>query len=122
MVGDLLEEELHKPGLERPLRLDYLEYDAIAGQWRYVSIETRAPVPPMSAPSFGRDAPERITLCFEPFLRSRSHPAGRGACYAWSKSSRATDPITIPRISFFILADGSGIRWLAHRYDYRRQH
>lgn len=122
MVGDLLEEELHKPGLERPLRLDYLGYDAIAGQWRYVSIETRAPVPPMLAASFGRDAPERITLRFEPFPAQPIAPGWAGRMLRMEQviTRDGTDHET--KDQYFILADGSGIRWLAHQYDYRRQH
>lgn len=59
-------ETLNTSETSRPLRIDYLGYDTTAGQWRYVSIEARILVAPMSASSFARDTPERITVRFEP--------------------------------------------------------
>jgi hypothetical protein len=78
MVGSFLEETLHSAGETKPLRIDYLGYDAIAGKWRYISIEARVPVAPMPAASFTRDAPEHITLRFDPFAAPAIAPGWAG--------------------------------------------
>ena len=121
MVGSFLEETLHSAGETRPLRIDYLGYDAIAGQWRYVSIEARIPVAPMPAASFTRDPPERITLRFDPFVAPDIAPGWAGRTLRMEAVITRDGPDHEIKDQDFILADGSGVRWLAHRYDYRRE-
>ena len=121
MVGGLLEETLHASDSSRPLRIDYLAYDAIAGQWRYVSIEARIPVAPMSASSFGRDAPDRIALRFEPFAAPAIAPGWAGRMLRMEEVITRDGPDHEMKDQYFLLADGTATRWLAHRYDYQRQ-
>jgi hypothetical protein len=122
MVGSFLEETLHSVGETKPLRIDYLGYDAIAGQWKYVSIEARIPVSPMPAASFTRDPPERITLRFDPFAAPDIAPGWAGRTLRMEEVISRDGPDREIKDQYFILADGSGARWLAHRYDYRRRH
>ncbi|WP_345816932.1 hypothetical protein AAGS40_28620 (plasmid) [Paraburkholderia sp. PREW-6R] len=122
MVGSLMEETLHAADSSRPLRIDYLGYDAIAGQWRYVSIEARIPVAPMSASSFERDGPDRITLRFEPFAAPPIAAGWAGRMLRMEEVVARDGRDHETKDQYFILADGTGTRWLAHRYDYQRQH
>jgi len=122
MVGGLLEETLHAADSSHPLRIDYLGYDATAGQWRYVSIEARVPVAPMSASSFERDAPERITLRFEPFAAPPIAPGWAGRMLRMEEVIARDGRDHETKDQYFILADGTATRWLAHRYDYQRRH
>ncbi|MGO4700788.1 hypothetical protein [Dyella sp. 2RAB6] len=121
MVGSLLEETLHAEDSRQPLRIDYLSYDAVAGQWRYVSIEARVPVAPMSASSFTRDPADRITLRFEPFAAPPIAPGWSGRLLRMEQVITRDGPDHETKDQFFILADGTATRWLAHRYDYRRR-
>ena len=121
MVGSHLEEILHRAGDDTPLRIDYLGYDATAGQWDYVSIEARIPVAVMKATSAGRDDPERVTLRFEPFAAPPITPAWDGRFLRMKQVIAEDGPDHEIKDQYFTLADGSGIRWLAHRYDYRRR-
>lgn len=122
MVGGLLEETLHAADSSKPLRIDYLGYDATAGQWRYVSIEARIPVAPMSASSFERDGSDRITLRFEPFAAPPIAPGWAGRMLRMEEVIARDGRDHETKDQYFILADGTGTRWLAHRYDYQRQH
>ncbi len=94
---------MHAQGSIRPLRIDYLSYDPIAGQWRYVSIEARIPVAPMSAASFERDSPDHISLRFDPFAAPPIAPGWSGGCSVWRKSSLKMVPTTRQRINTLFL-------------------
>lgn len=122
MVGSLLEETLHASDSSQPLRIDYLGYDAVAGQWRYVSIEARIPVSPMSASSFERDPPDRINLRFDPFAAPPIAPGWSGRVLRMEEVITRDGPDHETKDQYFILADGTATRWLAHRYSYRRNH
>ncbi|MCX4155416.1 MULTISPECIES: hypothetical protein [Paraburkholderia] len=122
MVGSFLEETLHTSETSRPLRIDYLGYDTTAGQWRYVSIEARILVAPMSASSFARDTPERITVRFEPFAAPPVAPGWAGRMLRMEEVITRDGPDHETKDQYFILADGTARPWLAHRYDYRRLH
>ncbi|WP_413197537.1 hypothetical protein [Pararobbsia alpina] len=122
MVGNLLEETMRSAGNGEPVRIDYLGYDAIAGQWTYVSIDTRISVPPMSATSFERDAPDHITVRFEPFAAPPLSPGWSGRLLRMEQVIARDGPDRETKDQYFILADGSSARWLAHRYEYQREH
>jgi hypothetical protein len=122
VVGALLEETLHAADSSRPLRIDFLGYDATAGQWCYVSIEARVPVAPMSASSFERDAPDRITVRFEPFAAPPIAPGWAGRMMRMEEVISRDGRDHETKDQYFILADGTATRWLAHRYDYQRRH
>ena len=121
MVGSHLEEILHEAGNDTPLRIDYFGYDATAGQWDYVSIEARIPVAVMKATSSGRDDPERVTLRFEPFAAPPITPAWDGRFLRMEQVIAEDGLNHETKDQYLTLADGSGTRWLAHRYDYRRR-
>lgn len=120
MVGSQLEETIHLAGDATPLRIDYLGYDVTAGQWNYVSVEGRINVALMKATSAGRDRPEHITLRFEPFAAPPISPRWNGRLLRMEQVITQDGPDHETKEQFFTLADGSGRRWLAHRYEYRR--
>ena len=120
MVGSQLEETLHDANATTSLRIDYLGYDETAGQWNYVSVEGRIPVALMKATSEGRDAPARITLQFDPFASPPISPAWNGRLLRMEEVITHDSADHETKDQYFTLADGTGKRWLAHRYEYRR--
>lgn len=124
MVGNYLQETLIAGGdaAAKPLRIDYLGFDQVAGRWDYLSLDTRAPVPLMPAWSFDRGDPGHIVLRFEPFALPGSGPTNIGPMLRMQQVITRDGLDHDTKDQFFILADGSGTEWLAHRYDYRRQH
>ncbi len=131
MVGAFLEEQLvpaNDPA-SGPKRIDYLGYDQVAGRWSYVSLETRVGVPLMPAWSQERGDPGHIVVDFAPFAMpgstaavlpgSTAPPTGRMLRMQQAITRDGPDHET--KDQWFMLADGSGRKWLAHRYDYRRQ-
>ena len=121
MIGPMLQETLHPAGDlsdASTLRTDYLTFDRVEGRWEYVSMDTRAPVGIMSAASFGRAEADQIRLVFQPFA-----VAGPGAD-ATGQMLRMDQVITYQgqardmKEQHFIMADGNGTAWLAHRYAY----
>jgi hypothetical protein len=87
-----------------------------------VSIEARIPVAPMMASSFERDPAERISLRFDPFAAPPIAPGWAGRMLRMEEVIVRDGPDHETKDQYFILADGTGTRWLAHRYDYRRPH
>ena len=95
--------------------MDYLSFNRIEGRWKYVSMDTRAPVGIMSAASFGRGQKGHIDITFEPF----SLP-GSGQLLQMNQIISAPDANHDRKDQRFVLADGSGKMWLGQRYDYTR--
>ena len=62
-----------------------------------------------------------VTLWFEPFAAPPITPAWDGRFLRMEQVIAKDGPDHEIKEQSFILADGSGIRWLAHRYDYRRR-
>lgn len=124
IVGSYLQETLTaaEGGTAGPLRIDYLGFDQVAGRWDYLSLDTRASVPLMPAWSFDRGDPRRIVVQFAPFALPPSSASSVGPMLRMRQviSHDGADHDT--KDQFFILANGSGIEWLAHRYEYIRQH
>jgi hypothetical protein len=123
MVGDYLEETLlaaDNPAAG-PKRIDYLGFDRVAGRWDYVSLDVRAPVPLMPAWSFDRGDPSQIVVRFALFALAGSSPLAAGPMLRMQESIIQDGSDHETKDQFFILADGSGTEWLAHRYDYIRQ-
>jgi hypothetical protein len=76
----------------------------------------------MSASSFARDTPERITVRFEPFAAPPVAPGWAGRMLRMEEVITRDGPDHETKDQYFILADGTARPWLAHRYDYRRLH
>jgi hypothetical protein len=102
-------------------RIDYLSFQRVEGRWKYVSIEMRAPVGIMPAYSFDRGDAAGVVLVHEPFAIT-----GRGSDVAGQMLRMKTvvtrdGPDHDVKNQHFILSDGAGTVWLAHRYAYTRR-
>jgi hypothetical protein len=80
-----------------------------------MSLDNRALVPLMPAWSFEPDKPERIVVRFQPFAMPD------GQMLRMEEVIARTDADHETKDQYFILANGSGTRWLAHRYAYSRE-
>lgn len=123
MVGQFLEERI-TPRRADPAqyfeRVSYLHFNRVEGRWQYVSMDTRFPAGIMPASSIGPGTPDRIDLEFEPI----AFPGWGASVDGWmlrssySVSGIGTDH-EIARQDW-TRADGTGRRWLAVQFDYRR--
>ena len=120
MLGSYLEETIRSPS-GAVLRIDYLTFNRVIGRWDYVSMDTRAPVGIMPATSYGRESDGRILVTFVPLVvvGSGSEPTGQMLRLTETVTDQDADHDT--KDQTFILADGSGTAWLAHRYAYARR-
>jgi len=66
-LGETLEPVSNSPAADIK-RIDYLSFNRIEGRWKYLSMDTRAPVGLMPAASPDRGDASRIHLTFEPFV------------------------------------------------------
>ncbi|MET0935563.1 MAG: hypothetical protein ABWX83_06220 [Luteibacter sp.] len=128
MIGPLLEETLYQgtdPARdlsEKAIsRIDYLSFNRLEGRWNYVSMDVRAPVGIMTANSFDRDPADRIQLTFLPFAFPGTGPAITGQLLRMDEVVETHGDGTTTKDQHFILADGTGQKWLAHRYTYTRR-
>jgi hypothetical protein len=118
MVGRYLQETLHESAERADAkvnRIDYLGFNRVTGNWEYMSMDTRAAVGLMPAASFERDPIDRIRVQFEPFALPN------GQLLRMEELIAQAGPDAETKDQYFIVADGSGVKWLAHRYAYRRQ-
>ena len=90
-------------------------------RWDYVSMEMRAPVGIMSAWSFERGENGTIDLTFAPFAVAGPEADVTGQMLRMTQTITYNEPDREVKDQFFVLADGSGTKWLAHRYDYKRR-
>lgn len=123
MIGAFLEETLRPAvGSNAILRIDYLSFHRIEGRWKYVSMDTRAPVGLMTAESFGRGESGRIELTFQPFaIPAALEGAGSGQLLQMRQLIIRQDADHDRKEQYFIPANGSGKPWLGHRYLYVRR-
>lgn len=124
MIGSLLQETLHPADdlSDKAIsRIDYLSFNRMEGHWNYVSMDTRAPVGIMSANSFDRDPIGRIQVTFAPFAVPGNDPAVIGQLLRMDKLIETHGDGNSTKDQHFILADGTGRKWLAHRYAYTRR-
>jgi hypothetical protein len=124
MPGSMLQEILRDPadmGHGAVARTDMLTYNRMEGRWDYVSFDTRAPVGLMPAWSNDAGADDAITLVFAPFAVPAPGGAAIGQLLRMEQVIRLSDDAHDVKDQYFTLADGSGTRWLAHRYAYRRR-
>jgi hypothetical protein len=124
MIGSVLQEFL------RPVddtagrdikRIDYLRFNRVEGQWDYVSMEMRAPVGIMPAWSFERGENATINLTFAPFAVVSAEADVTGQMLRMTQTIAYGASDREVKDQFFLLADGTGTKWLAHRYAYKRR-
>lgn len=124
MVGLYLNETMRDPkaqpapGVER---IDYLGFNRVTGRWEYLSMDTRVPVGLMPAWSFEHDPVERIRVEFQPFALPGDGSTVTGQLLRMEQVIAQAGPDADTKDQYFIPADGSGVKWLAHRYAYRRR-
>ena len=124
MFGSMLQEILRPPadiGRRAVARTDMLAYNRMEGRWGYVSFDTRAPVGLMPAWSNDVGAVDAIALVFAPFAVPAPGGAAIGQLLRMEQVIRFSDDTHDVKDQYFTLADGSGTRWLAHRYAYQRR-
>lgn len=102
-------------------RLAYEYYSPVEGRWQYVSMETRFPVGIMPAWSFDKGADGKRTFVFESlaFVGLGQDIEGRMIRSNLEISRENTDHEFVRQ--FWIQADGTGRKWLAVEYEYRRR-
>lgn len=102
-------------------RIDYLSFQRVEGRWKYVSIEMRAPVGIMPAYSFDRGDAAGVVLVHEPFAITGSGSDVAGQMLRMNTVITRDGPDRDVKNQHFILSDGTGTVWLAHRYAYTRR-
>lgn len=124
LMGTLLQETIRKPGEasdKAVQRTDLLSYNRLEGRWGYVSFDMRAPVGLMPAWSTGRGDGVSIALSFTPFAVPIAGTTVKGQFLLMEQVIRFEGSDRDVKDQYFTLADGSGTRWLAHRYAYIRR-
>lgn len=124
VIGSMLQEVLRPaadPASNVVARIDYLTFNRVEGRWDYVSMDMRAPVGIMSAWSFDRGGANRIELTFQPFATAGAGPGIGGQMLRMTQVITVLDPNREVKEQFFLPADGSGTKWLAHKYEYKRR-
>ena len=124
MVGSVLQEfvrPLADMAAQDIRRIDYLHFKRVEGVWNYVSMDMRAPVGIMPAWSLDRGADGRIDLIFAPLTVAGGGPEISGQMLRMTQVITYPDPDRDVKDQVFLLADGTGTKWLAHRYDYKRR-
>jgi len=124
MIGAMLQEFLRPvpgdPG--QPVeRVDYLRFNRVEGRWDYVSMDTRVAVGIMPAWSVTRGEDAQIVLQFQPFALPGPGPGVSGQMLRMEQVVTFEAPDQDVKDQYFILADGTATRWLAHRYAYVRR-
>lgn len=122
MIGSFLQETLFAPsGPPKILRLDYLSFHRVEDRWMYVSMDTRGPVGIMPAASYGREQQGRIVVRFDPLVIAGDGPSASGQMLRMEENIIRQDANHDRKDQYFIMADGTGRRWLAHQYTYARR-
>ncbi len=102
-------------------RIDYLSFQRVEGRWKYVSIEMRAPVGIMPAYSFDRGDDKGVVLLHEPFAITGGGSDVAGQMLRMNTVITRDGPDRDVKSQHFVLPDGAGTVWLAHRYAYTRR-
>ena len=124
MMGPLLQEFI-RPAAdaahEAVKRTDLLSYNRVEGRWDYVSFDTRVPVGLMPAWSSARGDGATIELTFAPFAFVGTGTEVTGQMLRMDQVIRFQDSDHDVKDQYFTMADGTGTKWLAHRYAFVRQ-
>ena len=124
MMGSLLQEFIRPPSdtaHDAVARTDLLSYNRVEGRWNYVSFDARAPVGIMSAWSSVPGDGASIDLAFAPFAFVGTGAEVTGQMMRMEQAIRFQDPDHDVKDQYFTMADGTGTKWLAHRYAYTRR-
>lgn len=123
MMGSLSQEIIRPAGDDGSRdvrRTDLLTFNRLEGRWDYMSFDTRGPDGIMVAWSRDRGKDGSIALDFAPFANPRPGPEAVGQFLRLDQIIRFVDVDHDVKEQFFSPADGSGVRWLGHRYVYKR--
>ncbi|WP_342722406.1 hypothetical protein AAFG07_24380 [Bradyrhizobium sp. B097] len=124
MIGSYLQEVI-RPASDTSKqdikRIDYLSFQRVEGRWKYVSIEMRAPVGIMPAYSFDRGDGKSVVLVHDPFAIRGGGSDVAGQMLRMNTVVTRDGPDRDVKNQHFILSDGAGTVWLAHRYAYARR-
>lgn len=123
MIGNYQQEIMKPaPGSAVPdfRRLAYLHYFRVEGCWQYVSMDTRFPVGIMPAKGCEKTVNGVLTLAFDslPFVGLGATVEGRTVNSNLVIVHDGPDREFIRQ--YWTRADGTGRRWLAVQYEYRR--
>jgi len=124
MIGSVLQEFMYaaQETANSPVeRIEYISFNRIEGRWRSISMDIRVPVGLMPAASFDRGQESKITLLFDPFPIAGTGSTVTGQMLRMDETINFEDPDHVVKEQHFILADGSGKSWLAHRYEYTKR-
>lgn len=124
MMGSLLQEIIRPPSdtaRRAVARTDLLTFNRLQGVWQYVSFDARFPAGLMPATGANAGAGEPIELTFEPFAFVLPGIHASGQLLRMAQTIRSDGPDHNVKDQYFMPADGTGARWLAHRYAYQRR-
>lgn len=124
MIGTMFQETLRPaadPTGGKVRRIDYLHFNRVEGRWDYVSMDMSAPVGIMSAYSFDRGENGRIDIAFAPFSVPGPGLEPTGQMLRMTQTITYNEPDRDVKDQYFLLADGTGTKWLAHQYAYKRR-
>lgn len=124
MIGTMFQEILRPaadPTGGKVRRIDYLHFNRVEGRWDYVSMDMSAPVGIMSAYSFDRGENGRIDITFTPFSVPGPAVDVTGQMLRMTQTITYGEPDRDVKDQYFLLADGTGTKWLAHQYAYKRR-
>ena len=124
MIGTMFQEILRPaadPANGKVRRIDYLHFNRVEGRWDYVSMDMSAPVGIMSAYSFDRGENGRVDLAFAPFSVPGPGVDPTGQMLRMTQTITYGEPDRDVKDQYFLLADGTGTKWLAHQYSYKRR-
>lgn len=124
MIGLFLEETLApEPQGAQPdfRRISYMTYSRVEGRWQYVSLDTRFPAGIMPAWSSEPERDGRIVLQFEPLAFAGWGETVDGWMMRSNYELTRLGPDHEVARQYWVRADGTGRRWLAVEYDYRRR-
>ena len=121
MTGSMLQEFLRDSAQLEIKRTDLLAYNHIEGRWDYVSYDARVPLGLMPAWSTVKGDGKSIELSFSPLSLPGTANAISGQMLRMDQTISYTGQDSDVKDQYFMLADGTATRWLAHRYAYNRR-
>ena len=124
MIGSLLQEMLHPPADDAGSavkRLDVLTYNRVVGRWEYAILRHARPGRADAGAELRQRRRARRSSSGSSPSPTRSIPRSRSVrCCGWSKPSPFLAADRDVKDQIFLRADGTGTKWLAHRYAYVR--
>ena len=121
MIGAMLQEFMSDPATNEVKRTDLLTYNDIEGRWDYVSFDARVPLGLMPAWSAVKGDGKSIALNFSPMALPENSNGLTGQMLRMDQTISYLSPDTEVKNQYFMLADGTASRWLAHQYAYVRR-